>query len=88
MPTKKTTLTARRHSKPTQHPRFRIKVVLHPAEEGGYWVEVPALPGCVSEGDTLQEALANIREAIHGCLSVDVKEVELTERDLVEDVEL
>jgi predicted RNase H-like HicB family nuclease len=37
---------------------------LHPAEEGGYWVEVPSLPGCVSQGDTREEALANIKEAI------------------------
>ena len=41
-----------------------FKVVLEPSEEGGYTVYVPALPGCVSEGDTLEEALQNIREAI------------------------
>jgi len=40
------------------------QVILHPAEEGGYWVEVPSLPGCLSQGDTKEEALANIREAI------------------------
>ncbi|MBN1681849.1 MAG: type II toxin-antitoxin system HicB family antitoxin [Anaerolineae bacterium] len=40
------------------------QVILHPAEEGGYWVEVPSLPGCISQGDTKEEALANIREAI------------------------
>ena len=40
-------------------------VILHLDEEvGGYWVEVPALPGCVSQGDTREEALANIKEAI------------------------
>ena len=43
-------------------------VVLHPAEEGGYWVEVPALPGCVSQGETEPEALARIREAIESHL--------------------
>jgi len=39
-------------------------VILHFAEESGYWVEVPSLPGCLSQGDTREEALANIREAI------------------------
>jgi predicted RNase H-like HicB family nuclease len=43
---------------------MKVKVVLHPAEDGGYWATVPVLPGCVSEGDTLDETLANIREAI------------------------
>jgi predicted RNase H-like HicB family nuclease len=40
------------------------KVVLEPNEEGGYTVYVPLLPGCISEGDTREEALANIKEAI------------------------
>jgi len=40
------------------------QVIVHPAEEGGYWVEVPSLPGCFSQGDTKQEALENIKEAI------------------------
>jgi antitoxin HicB len=39
-------------------------VVVHKAEEGGCWVEVPALPGCYSQGETVEEALANVREAI------------------------
>lgn len=39
-------------------------IVMHPAEEGGYWVEVPALPGCYSQGDTVEEAMHNIKEAI------------------------
>jgi predicted RNase H-like HicB family nuclease len=43
-------------------------VILHPAEEGGYWVEVPALPGCLSQGETEAEALAQIREAIEAHL--------------------
>ncbi|AFV77094.1 type II toxin-antitoxin system HicB family antitoxin [Thermus oshimai] len=43
---------------------MRFKVVLEKSEDGGYTVYVPALPGCISEGDTLEEALANIREAI------------------------
>ena len=39
-------------------------VLIHPAEEGGYWTEVPALPGCFSQGETIEEALANTKEAI------------------------
>jgi predicted RNase H-like HicB family nuclease len=39
-------------------------VIIHNAEEGGYWAEVPSLPGCVSQGETLEETIANIREAI------------------------
>ena len=41
-----------------------LKVVFQPSDEGGYTVSVPALPGCISEGDTLEEARQNIREAI------------------------
>jgi predicted RNase H-like HicB family nuclease len=45
-----------------------LKAVIHPAEEGGYWAEVPALPGCFSQGETMDEIRANIREAIEGWL--------------------
>ena len=43
---------------------MKLKVVLEPSEDGGYTVYVPSLPGCISEGDTREEALANIREAV------------------------
>ena len=43
---------------------MKLKIILEPSEEGGYTVFVPALPGCISEGDTKEEALKNIREAI------------------------
>jgi predicted RNase H-like HicB family nuclease len=50
---------------------MRYPVVLTPdLEDGGFIVECPALPGCVSEGDTVEEALANIKDAIEGCLAV------------------
>jgi predicted RNase H-like HicB family nuclease len=51
---------------------MKIKVVVHEAEEGGYWAEVPAIPGCATEGETFEELLQNLYEAIEGCLSVDV----------------
>ena len=47
---------------------MNFKVVLQEAEEGGYIVSCPALPGCHSQGDTIDEALENIKEAIIGCL--------------------
>jgi len=43
---------------------MEYSVVVHDAEEGGYWVEVPALPGCYSQGESVEEALENVREAI------------------------
>ena len=42
---------------------MRVKVIVEPSEEGGYTVYIPSLPGCISEGETLEEALANIKEA-------------------------
>ena len=47
-----------------------FKVVIHPEAEGGYWGEVPALTGCYSQGETMEELLANLREAAQGCLEV------------------
>jgi len=47
---------------------MNFKVVLQEAEEGGYIVSCPALPGCHSQGDNVEEALKNIKEAIAGCL--------------------
>jgi predicted RNase H-like HicB family nuclease len=49
---------------------MKIKAIIHPAEEGGYWAEVPALPGCVTEGDTMDEVVANLKDAIEGWLDV------------------
>ena len=43
---------------------MKLQVVLEPTDEGGYTVYVPTLPGCISEGDTVDEAMRNIREAI------------------------
>ncbi|MCL4703521.1 type II toxin-antitoxin system HicB family antitoxin [bacterium] len=51
---------------------MKLKVIIHEAEEGGYWAEVPAIPGCATQGDTFEELLTNIYEAVEVCLSVDV----------------
>jgi len=43
-------------------------VILHQAEEGGYWAEVPALPGCYSQGETVEQTMRNVKEAIESHL--------------------
>ncbi|RMG36450.1 MAG: type II toxin-antitoxin system HicB family antitoxin [Gammaproteobacteria bacterium] len=50
---------------------MKLKVVVHRAEEGGFWVEVPSLPGCVTQGDDLDELEKNLEEAVAGYLAVD-----------------
>lgn len=52
---------------------MKLKIVLEPSDEGGYTVYAPALPGCISEGDTREEALTNIREAIELYLEIDAQ---------------
>ena len=65
---------------------MQFKVIVHDAEEGGYWAEVPAIPGCATEGDTLEELLKNVRDAIEGCLSVEMTEPSVTSTDRVVEV--
>ena len=65
---------------------MKLKVLLHPAEEGGYWAEIPALPGCVSEGETYEETLANIHEAAEGWLAVAAER--FPAQDQVAEIEL
>jgi predicted RNase H-like HicB family nuclease len=60
---------------------MKLKVVVHEAEGGGYWAEVPAFPGCATQGETFEELLKNIYEAVEGCLSVDVKPPATTGKD-------
>ncbi len=55
---------------------MRLKVVVHEAEEGGYWAEVPSIPGCATQGETFEELLENLYEAVEGCLSIDVSPTE------------
>lgn len=67
---------------------MKIRAIVHEAEEGGYWAEVPAIPGCATQGDTMDELLVNLREAIEGCLSVDVAKPAAGTRDRVLEVSL
>ncbi len=55
---------------------MKLKVIIHEAEEGGYWAEVPAILGCATQGETFEELLSNLYEAIEGCLSVDVSSIQ------------
>ena len=66
--------------------RVRLKAVVHEAEEGGFWAEVPAIPGCATQGDTFEELLENLHEAVEGCLSVEVTEVATGAGDRVIDI--
>jgi predicted RNase H-like HicB family nuclease len=62
---------------------MKIKVVVHEAEEGGYWAEVPAIPGCATQGETFEELLHNLYEAVEGCLSVDVSHMQISPNDRI-----
>ena len=62
---------------------MKLKVIVHEAEEGGYWAEVPAIKGCATQGDTFDELMLNLHDAIEACLSVDLDEFELSEKDHV-----
>lgn len=55
---------------------MRLKVIVHEAAEGGYWAEVPAIAGCATQGETFEELLRNLYEAVEGCLSVDIAPVQ------------
>lgn len=54
---------------------MKLKVIIHEAEEGGYWAEVPSIPGCATQGESFDELLINLYEAVNGCLSA--REVQL-----------
>lgn len=62
---------------------MKLKVIIHPAEEGGFWAEVPAIQGCATQGDTFEDLLSNLYEAIEGCLSVDLEQIEISKNDRV-----
>ena len=63
-----------------------LKVLIHKAEEGGYWAEVPALPGCVSQGETMDDLRANIHDAIEGWLLAEEGTTQASAADRVLEV--
>lgn len=67
---------------------MRFKIILEPSEEGGYTVYAPSLPGCISEGETKEEALKNIQEAIELYLEPVEDDWVLEENALVQEIEM
>ena len=67
---------------------MKFQVVLEPSDEGGYTAYVPTLPGCISEGDTVDEAMRNIREAIELYLEPDEDDFVAEEKSLVRELAL
>ena len=65
---------------------MKLTIVVHDAEEGGYWAEVPAIAGCVSQGESLDELLENVREAIEGCLPVNASDIPISGTDRVMEI--
>lgn len=62
---------------------MKLRAIIHPAEEGGFWAEVPAIPGCATQGETKEELMRNLHEAIEGCLSVELDPKTTTDKDQV-----
>ena len=62
---------------------MKIRAIVHKAEEGGFWAEVPSIPGCATQGETMEELRSNLREAIEGCLSVPVETSKMQTDDQV-----
>ena len=56
---------------------MKLKVVIHEAEEGGYWAQVPSIPGCATQGETIEELIENLYDAVEGCLAIDMEQIHL-----------
>lgn len=67
---------------------LKIKVVVHEAAESGYWAEVPAIPGCATQGETMEELMANVHEAIEACLLIEIDPLEYNSTDRILEVTL
>jgi predicted RNase H-like HicB family nuclease len=65
---------------------MKLKVIIHKSETGGYWGEVPAIPGCATQGETFEELLQNLYEAVEGCLSVDVESLKVASEDRIMEI--
>jgi predicted RNase H-like HicB family nuclease len=67
---------------------MKLNVLVHTALEGGFWAEIPALPGCISEGNSWEETLANIRDAAAGWLEVASARAEISAQTRIVEIEL
>ncbi|MEW6520780.1 MAG: type II toxin-antitoxin system HicB family antitoxin [Thermodesulfobacteriota bacterium] len=65
---------------------MKLKVIIHEADEGGFWAEVTSIPGCATQGETFDELLSYIYEAVEGCLSIDVQDISISEKDKVMEI--
>jgi predicted RNase H-like HicB family nuclease len=60
---------------------MKVTAIIHKADEGGYWAEVPSIPGCATQGETVEELKNNLYEAIEGCLSINIDQITLQDND-------
>ena len=65
---------------------MKLKIIIHEAEEGGFWAEVPAISGCVTQGETFEELIGNLYEAVEACLSIDINEIKLGDTDRIMEI--
>ena len=65
---------------------MKLKIVVHEAEESGYWAEVPAIPGCATQGETFEELLQNLYEAVEAAMSVDIADIQTGAHDRIFEV--
>jgi predicted RNase H-like HicB family nuclease len=62
---------------------MKLKIIIHEAAEGGFWAEVPSLPGCASQGESMVELINNLYDAVEGCLAIDMESIHLENKDTV-----
>ena len=65
---------------------MKLKIVVHNAEEGGYWAEVPSIPGCATQGEIFEELLKNLYETVYAAMSVDITQIRTGENDRILEV--
>lgn len=56
---------------------MKVKILIYDAEEGGYWAEVPSLPGCATQGETMEELITNLYEAVEGYLEARQENIQV-----------
>jgi predicted RNase H-like HicB family nuclease len=65
---------------------MKLKVIIHEAEEGGLWAEVPAIPGCMTQGESIKELIENLYDAVEGCLRIDMAQIPISKSDTVMEI--
>lgn len=62
---------------------MKLKLIIHEAAEGGFWAEVPSIPGCATQGESMKELITNVYDAVDGCLSIDMDNIKLEKNDMI-----